>query len=399
METTYEVKIYKILTYKGARKSTYTVRRVVAGKRWREPFDTVALAEDFRFELITAVGKGEAFVIATGLPVSHRSKSAAMSWYKFAVEYVDARWTQLAGNSRKNLAKTLTATTVALLRVKPAQFEPAAARTALREWAFNTNRRGAAPRDVENILRWVERNSLPVSAWEDPDKVEEVLRALDTPRRQAGRRMVTQAASADPERRHEARDAGGASCGTTLSPTATASVAAGIPRRSRPRYGNRTQPHLPGAVSAAPASPSRGCPAAGGELGTESSRTMRTVRPSRVRGTGHSWSSKPWLRYWDRLSRKPSCRPVWYRPIRWRYLPSLYEVIPDQARCSGRPTTPWVGPGRSSSDSGRRRRNFSRYSAGSSAASPDSSLRAGVDCCGLAGYIPHCGNRGSGEGP
>ncbi|MFJ2732868.1 tyrosine-type recombinase/integrase [Streptomyces sp. NPDC087317] len=180
METTYEVKIYKILTYKGARKSTYTVRWVVAGKRWREPFDTVALAEGFRSELIRAAGKGEAFVIATGLPVSHRSKSAAMSWYKFAVEYVDARWGQLGGNSRKNLAKTLTATTVALLRVKPAQFEPAAVRTALREWAFNANRRGAAPRDVESILRWVERNSLPVSAWEDPDKVDEVLRVLDT---------------------------------------------------------------------------------------------------------------------------------------------------------------------------------------------------------------------------
>ncbi|MFJ3244276.1 tyrosine-type recombinase/integrase [Streptomyces sp. NPDC086782] len=180
METTYEVKIYKILTYKGTRKSTYTVRWVVAGKRWREPFDTVALAEGFRSELIRAAGKGEAFVIATGLPVSHRSKSAAMSWYKFAVEYVDARWAQLGGNSRKNLAKTLTATTVALLRVKPAQFEAAAVRTALREWAFNTNRRGAAPRDVESILRWVERNSLSVSAWEDPDKVDEVLRALDT---------------------------------------------------------------------------------------------------------------------------------------------------------------------------------------------------------------------------
>ncbi|MFD4977126.1 site-specific integrase, partial [Streptomyces sp. NPDC058424] len=180
METTYDVKIYKILTYKGARKSTYTVRWMVAGKRWREPFGTVALAEGFRSELITATGKGEAFVIATGLPVSHRSKSAAMSWYKFAVEYVDARWAQLGGNSRKNLAKTLTATTVALLRVKPAQFEPAAVRTALREWAFNTNRRRAAPRDVESILRWVERNSLPVSAWEDPDKVDEVLRALDT---------------------------------------------------------------------------------------------------------------------------------------------------------------------------------------------------------------------------
>ncbi|MGW6909526.1 tyrosine-type recombinase/integrase [Streptomyces sp. NPDC054940] len=180
METTYDVKVYKILTYKGARKTTYTVRWVVAGKRWREPFGTVALAEGFRSELIQATGKGEAFVIATGLPVSHRSKSAAMSWYKFAVEYVDARWHQLGGNSRKNIAKTLTATTIALLRAKPTQFAPAAVRTALREWAFNTNRRPDSPRDVVAILKWVERNSLPVSAWEDPEKVDQVLRAIDT---------------------------------------------------------------------------------------------------------------------------------------------------------------------------------------------------------------------------
>ncbi|MER5856226.1 site-specific integrase [Streptomyces sp900105245] len=180
METTYDVKIYKILTYKGARKTTYTVRWVVAGKRWREPFGTVALAEGFRSELIRSTGKGEAFVIATGLPVSHRSKSAAMSWYTFAVEYVDARWAQLGGNSRKNIAKALTATTVALLRTQPAQFEPAAVRTALREWGFNANRRAQAPRDVVNILRWVERHSLPVSAWEDPETVDQVLHAIDT---------------------------------------------------------------------------------------------------------------------------------------------------------------------------------------------------------------------------
>ncbi|MGW0854790.1 tyrosine-type recombinase/integrase [Streptomyces sp. NPDC002690] len=180
METTYDVKVIKIISYKGTRKTTHTVRWEVAGKRWRETFDTVALAEGFRSGLITATGKGEAFVIATGLPVSHRSKSAAVSWYAFAVEYVDARWSQLGGNSRKNLAKTLTATTVALLRTRPAQFEPVAVRTALREWAFNTNRRGTAPDDVATILRWVERNSLPVSTWEDPGKVDEVLRAVDT---------------------------------------------------------------------------------------------------------------------------------------------------------------------------------------------------------------------------
>ncbi|MGW0211210.1 hypothetical protein ACWDZ8_37500 [Streptomyces sp. NPDC003233] len=180
MKTKYDVKTYKILTYKGARKTTYTVRWVVAGKRWREPFNTVALAEGFPSELIRATGKGEAFVVATGLPMSHRSKSAAMSWYKFAVEYMDARWSQLGGNSRKNIAKTMTATSIALLRAKPTQFAPAAVRTALRDWAFNTNRRPDAPRDLVAILKWVERNSLPVSAWEDPEKVDQVLQTIDT---------------------------------------------------------------------------------------------------------------------------------------------------------------------------------------------------------------------------
>ncbi|MFF9025171.1 hypothetical protein [Streptomyces eurythermus] len=80
METMYGVKIYKVLTCKGLQKTTYTVRWAVAGKRWREPFSTVAFAEGFRSELIRATGKGEAFVVATGLPVSHHSKSAAMSW-------------------------------------------------------------------------------------------------------------------------------------------------------------------------------------------------------------------------------------------------------------------------------------------------------------------------------
>ncbi|MER6923282.1 integrase [Streptomyces spiralis] len=74
----------------------------------------------------------------------------------------------------------MTATIIALLRAKPTQFAPAAVRTALREWAFNTNRRPDAPRDVVAILKWVERNSLPVSAWGDPEKVDQVLQAIDT---------------------------------------------------------------------------------------------------------------------------------------------------------------------------------------------------------------------------
>lgn len=88
-----------------------------------------------------------------------------MSWYRFAVEYVDARWPQLGGNSRKNMAKTLTATTIALLRTRPTQFAPAAVRTALREWAFNTNRRPDAPRDV--VATRVEDVTLPRPDTED----------------------------------------------------------------------------------------------------------------------------------------------------------------------------------------------------------------------------------------
>ncbi|MFH9858333.1 hypothetical protein [Streptomyces sp. NPDC017202] len=87
---------------------------------------------------------------------------------------------ELGGNSRKDTAKTLTAVTIALLRAQPTQLAPVAVRTALREWAFNASRRADAPRDVVTILRWVERNSLPVSAWEEPERVDEVLRAVDT---------------------------------------------------------------------------------------------------------------------------------------------------------------------------------------------------------------------------
>ncbi|MDQ0751882.1 hypothetical protein QF034_006113 [Streptomyces africanus] len=61
-----------------------------------------------------------------------------------------------------------------------------------------------------------------------------------------------------------------------------------------------------------------------------------------------------------------------------------HEVLPDQAMCSGSSTTPWIGPRNSSSDFGRRRRNFSRYSARSSATAPVCSGRCGLGVVGGA---------------
>ncbi|WUD75271.1 site-specific integrase [Streptomyces sp. NBC_00510] len=179
METTFDVRVYKILIYKGSRKTSYTVRWVVAGKPFRETFGTSALADSFRSDLVSATRRGEAFSVSTGRPVSHQSGASAVNWYAFAIEFTDVLWRRTSGNNRKNVAKALMTTTIALFRSPlPSRFAAVDVRTALREFAFNTNRRGEAPPEVSTILRWVERNTESMAAWEDPRKVDGVLHSL-----------------------------------------------------------------------------------------------------------------------------------------------------------------------------------------------------------------------------
>ncbi|NUK71106.1 tyrosine-type recombinase/integrase [Streptomyces lunaelactis] len=181
MDTTYNVKIWKTSVYRGKRKSSYTVRWELEGREWRQPFATSALADSFRSELVSATRRGEAFSLTTGRPVSHQSGASAASWYEFSIRFADAQWRRTSGNNRKNVAKALMTTTIALLRAPvPSRFAPVDVRTALREFAYNTRRRPEAPPDVEQILQWVERNSLSMATWEDPRKVDEVLHALAT---------------------------------------------------------------------------------------------------------------------------------------------------------------------------------------------------------------------------
>ncbi|MGW6909552.1 tyrosine-type recombinase/integrase [Streptomyces sp. NPDC054940] len=79
------------------------------------------------------------------------------------------------------LAEALTKVTLALLRTElPDRFDPIDVRRALREYAFNTIRRDEAPPEVRTVLSWIARNSLPMTAWEDTQRVDAVLRALDT---------------------------------------------------------------------------------------------------------------------------------------------------------------------------------------------------------------------------
>ncbi|MCW7989123.1 mobile element protein, partial [Streptomyces platensis subsp. clarensis] len=179
MDTTYNVKIWSIRVYRGKRKTSYSVRWELDGREWRAPFDTRALADAFRSELVSATRRGDAFSLTTGRPASYRSGASAVSWYDFAVQFTDAQWERTAGNSRKSTSRVLMSTTMALLRTQPTGFKPVDVRTALRQFAFNTRRREQAPPEVVTILKWAERNSPTMSLWEDPVKVEEVLRALD----------------------------------------------------------------------------------------------------------------------------------------------------------------------------------------------------------------------------
>ncbi|MFF3340373.1 hypothetical protein [Streptomyces flavidovirens] len=75
--------------------------------------------------------------------------------------------------------------TIALLRTPPPKhFEPVEVRRALREYAFNvrwrTDPENPVPADVQTILDWVQRNALPVSAWEKTETIDKVVTALGT---------------------------------------------------------------------------------------------------------------------------------------------------------------------------------------------------------------------------
>ncbi|MFD9244869.1 tyrosine-type recombinase/integrase [Streptomyces sp. NPDC059556] len=180
MDTTYNVKFWKTGVNVGKRKTTYTVRWELNGREHRQTFVTAALAESFRAGMVSAARKGEAFSISTGLPVSHISQAAGVTWFDFAIQFVDQLWARTSANNRRNVAKALTPVTVALLRSQPTAFMGVDVRRALREYAFNTLRRDQAPPEIAVILRWVQRNSLTMAAWEDESTVEAVLRAAGT---------------------------------------------------------------------------------------------------------------------------------------------------------------------------------------------------------------------------
>jgi hypothetical protein len=148
----YDVRIYKISTYRGKRGTSYTVRWRIGASWHRKTFRLAAQADAYRSELRTAARRGEEFDAATGEPTSwHRAALQAISWFDLACQFVDTKWPDVSPRYRVDIARALTAATPAMY-AESVGSRPAdrLLRHAMHHYAFNTRRRGQATAEIAN---------------------------------------------------------------------------------------------------------------------------------------------------------------------------------------------------------------------------------------------------------
>jgi integrase len=181
MALSYAVRIWSVRTHVGKKKTTYSLRWIVAGTTFCESFSTKALADSFRSGLHSATRTGEAFDTDTGLPVSwERSVKNVPTWYEHAVKFADMKWPRLAPKSRAALADSLATVTAALTVSDRGRPDTKTLRGALANWAFNTNARqaGEPSSDYAAAIGWLERNSIPIDKLTEAATARAALDAL-----------------------------------------------------------------------------------------------------------------------------------------------------------------------------------------------------------------------------
>ncbi|MFC7590502.1 tyrosine-type recombinase/integrase [Nonomuraea antimicrobica] len=181
MNTTYDVRVWRVLTNKNKGGNTYTVRWLTAEKPWRETFVTRALAESFRAELLTAIRQGKAFDLATGRPREHAGqRGQSVTWWELMCSYVDHRWDDAAPNSRSSIADALATATLSLLTSGTGRPTKSDIRQAVSKWAAHKPRRtaGNIPEDIASTVAWLEKNTVPVASLADEATVLETLKGI-----------------------------------------------------------------------------------------------------------------------------------------------------------------------------------------------------------------------------
>ena len=115
MTTTYEVRFWEIKTLKSG-KRRYGVRWVTGTERHSRYYETKALANSRRSELMQAARRGEAFDIDSGLPVSRLKQRNAVSFVEFAQSYMDMKWPNAAATTRGSTVEALATAGAAFVR-------------------------------------------------------------------------------------------------------------------------------------------------------------------------------------------------------------------------------------------------------------------------------------------
>lgn len=183
-ETSYDVRVWSVEARAGKRGTTYRVRRVVAGSRFEERFDTRKLADAFRSGLLQASSKGEAFDPVTGRRLSElRSSTADRRWVEVAREFIDDRWHDFSPRHRKSTVEGLVTITCALTDATYAAPDAATLRAALTHWEFNPGARGRSerpPTDYAEALDWIAKRSLTLEQVATADGIRAALRAIGT---------------------------------------------------------------------------------------------------------------------------------------------------------------------------------------------------------------------------
>ncbi|WP_329208369.1 site-specific integrase [Streptomyces sp. NBC_00683] len=179
MPLTYDVRLYSIEVRRD-RPKPYRLRWVVGQRKHSKSYQLKAQADGRRSELMAAVRRGEQFDEEKGLPTSElRALQASITWYAHTRAYIDRKWAAAPAKSRKNYADALATITPALVKSAVGKPDAALLRRALYGWAYNRNRwNEEPPEDVAQALKWLEKNSLPVSALEDTATVRVALDAL-----------------------------------------------------------------------------------------------------------------------------------------------------------------------------------------------------------------------------
>src|SRR5437588_1771089 len=178
MKITYEVRFWDIKVLKSG-KRRYGIRWVTGPQRHSRYYETKALANSRRSELMQAARRGQAFDIETGLPASELKQRDAVSFVEFAQSYMDMKWPTAAATTRGSLVEALATAGAAFVREAPGQPDARELRRALSAHILPPTTRDTDLLQADRrTADWVRRHSRPLTELTEPAAVRHVLDAL-----------------------------------------------------------------------------------------------------------------------------------------------------------------------------------------------------------------------------